>query len=94
MYATSRNGSHLSGATRRGDDAKASGHDFKGHGGPKRFLFTWDRVHLHAYATVSEAKAKLCIYLDFYNGRPPHTALDRQTADTAYFIRQPVAAAA
>ena len=49
----------------------------------------YEHVYLHAYATVSEAKAKLAAYLGFYNGRRPHTALDRQTPDTAYFNRQP-----
>jgi putative transposase len=54
----------------------------------------YEHVYLHAYVTVSEAKAKLAVYLDFYNRHRPHTALDRQTPDTAYFNRQPLQAAA
>ena len=45
----------------------------------------YQHVYLHAYGTVSEAKAKLAVYIGFYNGRRPHTALDRQTPDAVYF---------
>src|SRR5438105_14284191 len=33
------------------------------------------------YETVSEAREKLTTYLDVYNHRRPHTALDRRTPD-------------
>ena len=36
----------------------------------------YEQVYLHAYDIVSEARAKLANYLDFYNRRRPHTALD------------------
>ena len=48
----------------------------------------------HAYDTVSAARESLTRYISFYNGRRPHTALDRQTPDAAYFERLPLAAAA
>jgi putative transposase len=54
----------------------------------------YEEVYLHAYDTVSAAKDSLTRYIGFYNGRRPHTALDRQTPDAAYFNRLPLAAAA
>jgi putative transposase len=54
----------------------------------------YEEVYLHAYDTVSAAKESLTRYISFYNGRRPHTALDRQTPDKAYFKRLPLAAAA
>jgi putative transposase len=54
----------------------------------------YEEVYLHAYDTVSAANESLARYVSFYNGRRPHTALDRQTPDAAYFNRLPLAAAA
>src|SRR5207244_8874180 len=54
----------------------------------------YEEVYLHAYDTVSAAKESLTRYVSFYNARRPHTALDRQTPDAAYFNRLPLAAAA
>ncbi|MBW9118429.1 IS3 family transposase [Rhizobium cauense] len=45
----------------------------------------YEEVYLHAYATVSEARAGISRYLTFYNTRRPHSSLDRQTPDQAYF---------
>jgi putative transposase len=45
----------------------------------------YEEVYLRAYGSVSEARASLGRYLDFYNGRRPHSSLDRHTPDEAYF---------
>jgi putative transposase len=45
----------------------------------------YEEVYLHAYESVSAAKAGIGRYFAFYNTRRPHTALDRQTPDHVYF---------
>ena len=45
----------------------------------------YEEVYLRAYGSVGEARASLGRYLDFYNGRRPHSSLDRRTPDEAYF---------
>ena len=45
----------------------------------------YEHVYLHAYDSVSEARAQITAYLDFYNRRRPHSRLDRQTPDDVYF---------
>jgi putative transposase len=54
----------------------------------------YEHVYLHAYETVFEARAKLATYLEFYNRRRPHTALDRHTPDDMYFSSVPLLQAA
>ena len=54
----------------------------------------YEEVYLHAYESVSEAKAGIGRYVTFYNTRRPHTALDRRTPDAVYFNSLPLAAAA
>src|SRR5882724_1385039 len=54
----------------------------------------YDEVYLRAYATVSEARASLARFIDFYNQRRPHSSLDRQTPDEAYFAALPTLAKA
>ena len=54
----------------------------------------YEEVYLRAYDSVSEARASIARYLAFYNERRPHSALDRQTPDEAYFGSQTIAAAA
>jgi putative transposase len=43
----------------------------------------YEEVYLGAYDTVSEARASIGRYLAFYNGRRPHSSLDRKTPDAA-----------
>ncbi len=45
----------------------------------------YEEVFLKAYQSVSEARASIGRYLQFYNTLRPHSALDRQTPDEAYF---------
>ena len=50
----------------------------------------YEEVYLKAYEDVPEARQSIGRYLDFYNGRRPHTALDRRTPDQAYFDALPL----
>ena len=50
--------------------------------------------YLRAYETVGEARSSIGRYLDFYNGRRPHSSLDDRTPDQAYFDLPPLRAAA
>jgi putative transposase len=45
----------------------------------------YEEVYLRAYETVSQARAGIGRYLDFYNTRRPHTAHKGRTPDQAYF---------
>jgi putative transposase len=55
----------------------------------------YEEVYLRAYDTVSDARASIGRYLAFYNGRRPHSSLDRKTPDEAYFnALMPIPAAA
>ena len=54
----------------------------------------YEEVYLRAYDTVREARASIGRYLDFYNGKRPHSSLDRRTPDQVYFNHMPRAAAA
>ena len=47
-------------------------------------IVKYKEVYLHAYKTMSEARAGIGRYLNFYNTRCPHSSLDRQMPDQAY----------
>jgi putative transposase len=54
----------------------------------------YEEVYLRAYDNVSAARASIGRYLDFYNGRRPHSSLDGTTPDQAYFTPLPIRMAA
>ena len=55
----------------------------------------YEEVYLKAYETVAEARNSLNHYFKFYNSNRPHSALDKQTPDEAYFNNlQPINLAA
>jgi putative transposase len=54
----------------------------------------YEEVYLHAYGSVTDARASIGRYLDFYNRHRPHSSLDRKTPDEAYFNHLPQIAAA
>jgi putative transposase len=49
----------------------------------------YEEVYLHAYDSVSQAKAGLARYINFYNTERPHSSLDTQTPDEFYFATLP-----
>lgn len=49
----------------------------------------YEGVYLHAYETVSAATVGIGKYLEFYNVRRPHSALDAMTPDEFYYLHLP-----
>jgi putative transposase len=49
----------------------------------------YEEVYLHAYASVSQARAGIGRYIAFYNTRPPHSRLQARTRDVVYFDSLP-----
>jgi putative transposase len=49
----------------------------------------YEEVYLRAYDSVTDARASLGRYLDFYNCKRPHSSLGAQTPDHAYFHHRP-----
>jgi putative transposase len=54
----------------------------------------YEEVYLRAYDSVTDARASLGRYLDFYNGKRPHSSLAAGTPDQAYFGTSPQRVAA
>ena len=54
----------------------------------------YEEVYLKAYQSVSEARASIRRYIQFYNTLRPHSALDRRTPNEAYFGSKDIAMAA
>jgi len=52
-------------------------------------LLKHEEVYLRAYASVSEARASIARYLDFYNRRRLHQGLAGQTPDQAFINALP-----
>ena len=53
-----------------------------------------EEVYLRAYDSVSDARASLGRYLEFYNARRPHSSLGARTPEQAYLDRLPQRVAA
>ena len=49
----------------------------------------YEEVYLRAYDSVSDARASLGRYLEFYNSRRPHSSLGAKTPEQAYLDRLP-----
>jgi putative transposase len=49
----------------------------------------YEEVYLRAYDSVIDARASLGRYLDFYNGRRPHSSLGARTPEQAYLDHLP-----
>ena len=45
----------------------------------------YEEVYLHAYESVSQARAGIARYLAFYNAARPHSSLGQKTSDQCYF---------
>ena len=54
----------------------------------------YEEAYLHAYDTVSDARADIGKYFDVYNRRSPHSSLKSKTPDQAYYSQQPLTLAA
>ncbi len=54
----------------------------------------YEEVYLHAYDTVADSRSGIGKYFDLYNQKRPHSSLNRQTPDQAYYSEQPLTQAA
>jgi putative transposase len=49
----------------------------------------YERVYLHAYDSVTEARTSVMQYINWYNRSRPHSSLCRKTPDEAYAVMLP-----
>ena len=49
----------------------------------------YEHVYLRAYDSVSDARAQLAEFIEFYNTRRPHSSLDKKTPEEFYFASLP-----
>ncbi len=49
----------------------------------------YEHVYKYAYASVSDARSKIASYLDWYNEGRPHSSIQDQTPDEAYWALLP-----
>jgi len=49
----------------------------------------YERVYLHAYDSVTEARMSIMQYMDWYNRSRPHSSLGKQTHGEAYAVMLP-----
>ena len=49
----------------------------------------YERVYLHAYDSVLDARRSIMQYLDWYNRSRPHSRLEKRTPDEAYAVMLP-----
>ena len=54
----------------------------------------YEEGYLHAYDTVSDARAGIACYFNLYNQRRPHSSLKGKTPDQVYYSQQPLTLAA
>ena len=54
----------------------------------------YGEVYLKAYESVAEPRSSIGHFMQFYNGRRLHSALDRRTHDQAYYASLPLCVAA
>jgi putative transposase len=49
----------------------------------------YERVYLHAYDSVTEARRSIIQYVEWYNRSRPHSSLGKKTPDEAYTVMLP-----
>ena len=49
----------------------------------------YERVYLHAYDSIAEARVSIMQYMDWYNRSRPHSSLGKKTPDEAYAVMLP-----